>query len=140
MDLEERIISDRAKRECQRISTRVMRGLQKLKGDSLLSGEDSILENTWDEICVQIQGERSIFWDAYILTVEQMMEDEVDKLGSLVQMPIWLQTENGRVWGSESNLPGPIVEDVTNHIIYEYLFVEAGKWSNSRIRAYFNEY
>ena len=140
MDLQEKMISGRAKGECQRISTRVMRRLQKLEGDSLLSGDDSILTNTWDEICVQIQGERSIFWDTYILTIEHMVDAEVDKLGSDVQMAIWLQTDNGRIWESESDGPGPAVEDITNHLIYEYLFIEAGKWSNSRIRGYIDQH
>ncbi len=140
MDLEERIISDRAKRECQRISTSVIRQLQKLKVDSLLSGEDSILKNTWNEICVQIQGERSIFWDEYVLTIEHMVDSQVNKLSSDIQMAIWLQTDNGRIWESESDVPGPVVEDITIHLIYEYLLVEAGKWSNSRIGSYLKEF
>ncbi len=140
MDIQKERISQSAKNECQRITARVTQRLQKLKNDSLLSGDDSILRNTWEEICVQIQGERSIFWDVYFHTIQQMIETEVNKLWSDVQMAIWLQTGNGRSWESESDGPGPIVEDVTSHLIYEHLFVEAGKWSNSRIRQHFKEY
>lgn len=114
--------------------------MQKLEGDSFLSGDDSILTNTWEEICVQIQGERSIFWDAYILTIEHMVETEVNKLDSDIQMAIWLQTDSGVSSDSSSDVPGPVVEDVANHLIYEYLFVEAGKWSNRRIEQYIDRH
>ncbi len=140
MDPEENIISEAANRECKRICTSVIRRLQKLKGDSLLYGDDSDLKNTWDEICVQIQGERSIFWDAYILTIEHMVETEVNNLDSDIQMAIWLQTDCGVSSDSSSDVPGPVVEDVANHLIYEYLFVEAGKWSNRRIEQYIDRH
>jgi hypothetical protein len=30
-----------------------------------LSGDDSELKTTWDEICAQVQYEHSIFWETY---------------------------------------------------------------------------
>ena len=50
------------------IAKRVVKWLQILKGNCLLSGDDSGLEATWDEICVQVQDEPSHFWDIYVGT------------------------------------------------------------------------
>ncbi|HRI04945.1 MAG: hypothetical protein WBC19_14365 [Pyrinomonadaceae bacterium] len=136
MDLQKKIISVFANRECHRISNSVIRRLQKLKGDSLLSGDDSILVNTWDEICVQIQGDRSYYWDTYVLTIQHFVAVEVDKLTSDVQMPIWLQTDNGLAWDSGCTDPETIFEDVVNYIVEDYVFDKAGRWSNRRIEWY----
>jgi hypothetical protein len=52
-----------AQKAAQRIAHKVIAELQ-LMTDKL-SGDDSELETTWDEICVQVQGEESIFWECY---------------------------------------------------------------------------
>lgn len=36
-----------------------------MRNRSVLFGEDSGFETTWDEICVQVQGEQTEYWDAY---------------------------------------------------------------------------
>lgn len=54
-----------------KICEKVIRILKQLKGDSLLEASDHGLKNTWEEICVQLQYEESMFWDAYDETVEQ---------------------------------------------------------------------
>ncbi|MFM9903627.1 MAG: hypothetical protein ACKVQJ_03540 [Pyrinomonadaceae bacterium] len=140
MDLKTKIISELAKRECQRISTSVIRRLQKLKGDSLLSGDDSGLRNTWDEICVQIQGDLSYHWDVYLVTMQHIVETTVNKLDADAQMAIWLQTEQDYVWDPEDDEPKTVFEDVVNHIFQNYLFVEASEWSNSRIGRYIDQH
>lgn len=49
---------------CRRISRRVIRDCQARK-DCLLSGDDSVLGNLWDEVCVQVQFRVSVYWDVY---------------------------------------------------------------------------
>lgn len=39
-----------------------------------LSGDDSPVENVWEEIKVQVQEEESPDWDAYLLTIRQAIE------------------------------------------------------------------
>ena len=50
--------------------------LQSIKQGSnmTLSGEDSGLNNLWDEICVQVQGEQSIFFDSYVSYLFDIIE------------------------------------------------------------------
>lgn len=132
-----KIIRDLADRECKRISTSIIRRLQKMKGNSMLSGDDSELGNTWDEICVQVQGDRSFFWDAYEQTIEQMLHSAVESLTQETETAIWLQTENGYVWDEEEDgEPETVFEDVANYILHEYIYEEASRWNNYRIEAH----
>ena len=134
MNSESKIVSALADRECRRITTSTIRRLQKLKDNNLLSGDDSELANSWDEICVQVQNDRSFFWDAYVITFEQVIEAEVNRLSSEVQTAIWLQTENGYIWDSaEDGQPETIFDDVVSYIVNDYFLEEAGRWSNKRI-------
>ena len=43
-----------ARRLCRKISIKVVRSFQKMH--VMMSGDDTPLKNTWDEICVQVQG------------------------------------------------------------------------------------
>lgn len=43
----------------------------------LSSGDDSGLENLWEEIWVQVQEEESFHWDAYATTIKQHIEGEL---------------------------------------------------------------
>ncbi|MBI2320562.1 MAG: hypothetical protein HYU88_00290 [Chloroflexi bacterium] len=58
------LIAQLAERASKRIARRTVVALQRMK-DGLQSGEDSGLRNLWDEICVQMQGQQSVFWDLY---------------------------------------------------------------------------
>jgi hypothetical protein len=74
---ESAVIRAFAEEICQRLTRKMIDRLQEMK-DGLQSGDGSGLENTWDEICVQIQYEQSIYWDAYDSTVRQMVEAVVE--------------------------------------------------------------
>jgi hypothetical protein len=58
----------------------IIKQLQELKDDALLSGEDSGLENVWEEICAQLQRGPSFEWQMYVLTVEGIIDEELNKL------------------------------------------------------------
>ena len=45
----------------------------------LTSGNDSGLKNVWEEVCVQVQGEQSYYWDAYLVTINNFILDELSK-------------------------------------------------------------
>jgi len=108
--------------------------------DAKLSGDDSELANPWDEICAQVQYEQSIFWDAYQETMEAFIGGEVQALQPFERAAIWLQTSQGEDWSfddDESRESYPVCEaDIVAYIISDYVLSEAGRWSNSRIRAY----
>jgi len=113
--------------------------LKKMK-DALHSGNGSGLENTWDEICVQVQYEQSIYWDAYDSTVWQMVEAEVEKLSPHEREVIWLQTPEADRWGfdeeSEHDHYPVFNDDIVRYVVKEHIYHEAGRWNNQRIREY----
>lgn len=135
---ESAVVRALAKAVCQRITRRMIATLQKMN-DGLLSG-DSGLQNTWDEICVQIQYDRSIFWDAYDETVRSLVVSEVEELQTYEREAIWLQTTEGIDWRCKDESrrePYPVWNrDIVEYLLNEHLYNEAGRWSNQRIREY----
>ena len=136
----DRIISSIAEKACKTISNRVIRHLCTLN-TGLLSGDDSSLENIWDEICVQVQGEYSIFWDLYEDTIEGILEVEIEKEDRAVLSSIWLQTYDGNKWTcddeNEAKREVPyFLPDLVSYVFHEYVMQNAMEWSNRRIRAY----
>jgi hypothetical protein len=65
----------------KKIVQRVIINLKKLKGnDLLLSGNDSVLMNVWEEICVQTQNEESFHWNLYEDLIKNEISLEFNKL------------------------------------------------------------
>ncbi len=133
MDCQEKVISEIANVECERISRKVILALQKMT-DCLMAGSDSGLKNVWDEICVQVQEEYSYHWDSYVETVEGLAEAEVGKLSKSIQEAIWLQTDDG--FDFEEGEISFLHSDFARYIADEYIFSKAGDWSNCRIHHY----
>jgi hypothetical protein len=116
--------------------------------DSLLSGDDSGLENAWDEICVQVQGQQSYYWAAYEDTAMSVVAQAVDKASTLAKQAIWLQTDPGDEWASEGEAGKEVsvgserdtlpfaTQDIVEYLYRDYLLLEAVNWTNSRIRTY----
>ena len=138
MDQSEKIVSDLAKQECEKIAGRVIRSLQK-RTDRLSIGDyfgfedrsQSGLKNLWDEICVQlIEAEYSPFWEYFELEVMNLIQKEVEKLPSFAQKAIWLQTDES----DDPDLADGIYFDaVYEYIAKEYVYEAARNWKNIRI-------
>ena len=144
MNYRDKIIKEVADFECERISRKVILALQK-RTDSLTvanyhcftpSRSKSGLKNIWDEICVQqIRCEFSSYWDYFVLTVEQLVEPEVEKLPEYIQKSIWLQIkENWHYEDGEEMLIA--INELSNYIAEEYIFYKARRWSSKRIDEY----
>ena len=88
-----------------------------------LSGDDEGLINTWDEICVQIQGEASIYWDIYRDTVESVVEDHFNALSSKKRAAI------GAEFDDEFSYTPDAVTFLRNEVLGK-----AGSYSNVIIR------
>jgi hypothetical protein len=145
-DVRDRLVADAAGRESARICRRVIRTLQGMR-DALHSGDDSGLRDAWDEFCVQVQSEESVFREAYEDTVRQVIAEEIRRLPPTVRETIWLQTDAGIDWTvemSDTDEGRPVDrralpvadEDVVDYLYREYVLAQAGDWSNPRIRAY----
>ncbi len=138
---EHRIVRALADEVCQRVSRKTIRALQSMANpDGLLSGEDSGLTNTWDEICVQLQGEESYFWGSYEEIVRTYVESFVGELPAHESEAVWLQTPEGDDWDSKEigeREPSPVVDDdIVNCILNDYVLRAGNDWNNSRIRTY----
>jgi len=129
----------RARRECRRISRKTILALQKIR-NGRQSGEDSPLRNTWDEICVQVQSEESIFWGLYRDTIEGSIADEVERLDVPTKESIWLQTEGYEYWDEEENTESVpwVPEDIIRYILGKYVLSAAEDWHNRTIEGYLN--
>lgn len=139
MDYRDQIISAIAERECLRVSQKVVFTLQRLTSGGA-SGDDSPLKNLWDEVCVQVQFQDSVMWDAYVDVMERVIDGEIQKSDAATQQAIWLQTSNGFDWaydqeGDVESVPCDR-QDIINHILNEYVLSQAADYSNRRIRKY----
>ena len=105
-----------------------------------LSGDDSELDTTWDEICVQVQDEESVFWDVYDEIVRDMVRAHVAELPKFEREAIWLQTDAGIDWACdepEDRNSYPVTDDdIVNYLVPKYVYSQAADWSNARIEAY----
>ncbi|MBN3519321.1 hypothetical protein JYB62_04845 [Algoriphagus lutimaris] len=120
-----------------KIVNRIILQLQGIKES--LSGDYSGLENTWDEICVQIQDEYSIHWNMYEEIVLNLIEVEVNKIPPHEQQAIWLETDSAYSYDEdedEDELESKYDPSDVYHHIKSIIFQKAGDWSNKRIRSY----
>lgn len=137
MDYKDKILEKVADKACNKISTKVIRNLQKMT-DCMLSGDDSSLRNIWDEICVQVQGEESFYWDTYLDTVSSLILKEISSLDEEIKQAIWFQTEEGLYWEDDEEDQEDIFDEdqISEHILKEYILSAAGNWTNQRIEKY----
>jgi len=141
MDYQDEIISGIAEIACKRISSKVVRELQKMTED-LLSGDDSGLINIWDEVCVQVQAQHSIHWGIYLDVIESIIYEKLEKLDSMTKQAIWLQTADARSWQDECNenergeIPAFLASEISYYILNKYILNAAANWTNKRIEEY----
>jgi len=133
------IVRQLAEHKAKHITRRTIAALQRLT-DCKLSGDDSVLANTWDEICAQVQGEESYAWDVYVETMKAILAGDVEELASYEREALWLQTNQGSDWDCEDEKarePYPICNgDIVEYLLSDYVLTAADGWSNTRIRAY----
>jgi hypothetical protein len=108
----------------------------------LLSGDDSGLHNTWDEICVQQQLEHSFSWSAYEATMYTFIEHRVSQLQPYELDALWLLTLESDEWDcelKEERDSYPVSDsDVVSYLMGE-LLSEASDWCNERISRYIHQ-
>lgn len=66
----------------------VVKELQALGREFMTGPEDSGLENVWEEICVQVQFEKSIHWSAYHDTMYNYLMSDFEKLPQPAKLAI----------------------------------------------------
>lgn len=104
-----------------------------------LSGDDAGLKNIWEEFCVQVQGEESFFWEAYVEHVEHALATALRGVRRLERTAIWLQTDEGRDWlsgDSEEGLAPPVFHSDSVKWLYSLIWSQADGDRHARVRAY----
>lgn len=125
--------------------------------NNTLSGDDSGLENAWEEICVQVQsGEESFFWEGYVDAMHDAILSALANAPERDSVALWLQTDQGWDWHwdfewEEENLPHseraklqpepfPIgSEEIARYIEHQFLLPAAEEYSNLNIECYLEE-
>jgi hypothetical protein len=78
--------------------------------------------------------------DVYDETVRGLAASEVEKLLPHKREAIWLQSTAADDWACEDESrrqPYPVSnEEIVEYLVNEYIYSEAGNWSNQRIRSY----
>jgi hypothetical protein len=135
---EHRIARDLGEALCRRMVGGCIRDLQRMQGH-MLSGDDSGLINTWDEICVQQQIEHSFSWHAYVATMDAVIEYRISQLKPYELEAVWLLTGQGEDWDcvlDDERERYPVSDSDVVAYLQDELLTAATNWSNSRIQGY----
>ena len=139
------IVAQVAQQAADRVTRKTIADLRRMT-NGLLSGDDSGLKTTWDEICVQVQGEESLYWEVYVETVCAILGVYVAELPTNERNALWLQTQAGFDWkwedewkcrdGEDREDIAVSDDDVVRYLFDEHVYPKAENWTNARIRAY----
>lgn len=67
--------------------------------DFMQSGDDNSIANLWEEICVQVQGEKSFFWEAYEDFIYSCISEIIPDTYTDNQLDIlWFKTKEYEEW------------------------------------------
>ena len=106
-----------------------------------LSGDDSELKNVWEEICVQVQHEHSLYWDAYDETVRSFVRGHVAELQYYQQKALWYQSDAYWDWYIDEqevadDLPPVADDDIVTYITNNFIYRKAEEYTNSNIESF----
>ena len=101
MRIESRIVAEWAIQLKKDAAVHIAKQLQRMGPEMMLSG-DSGLKNVWEEFCVQVQQEQSVFYDFYLATIDELLEQYIQTLSRNAQLALWSETEQGWNWVYEN--------------------------------------
>ena len=135
---ESAIVRKVARTTARAITRKVVAALQLITVK--LSSDHTELETGWDEICAQVQHEKSEHWGAYDETVRGIVDDQIAAVPKHEQDAMWLQTNSGIEWSCKEpdhRDEVPVCgDDIVEWLTAEYIYAKAESWSNARVRAY----
>jgi hypothetical protein len=135
MQVEYRLLGAFATRSVDRVVRQTIHDLRKIT-NARLSGDDSGLANAWEEICVQLQLQESIYWDSYDATARSILTQYLERLPPLELEAIWLRTDAGFDWlweHGEAETPTPVCLDDALEKVTEALYGRATDCSDPTI-------
>jgi hypothetical protein len=146
MRVEKAIVEAWAQKLAGTITTRTIRRLKQFTDENTLPIGAGSLGNVWEEICVQVQGERSLIWEAYLEFAESFLRPEVDALTKHELLAIWLITEAGWDWlydnweEKDGDETAPVNDIEVVKLLFSKLLEEAGAFDNKRIRHFLDSF
>lgn len=96
---------------------KVIQAMRKLPKSSRQSGEDSPLEDVWEEFATQVQGEESFYMSLYERLAEDACRELVETLTESNLLMLWQETGPGIGWIDDD--PVPYAEDMRADVIEE---------------------
>ena len=96
---------------------KVIQAMRKLPKSSRQSGEDSPLEDVWEEFATQVQGEESFYMSLYERLAEDACRELVETLTESNLLMLWQQSDAGIGWIDDD--PLPYDEDMRADVIEE---------------------
>ena len=121
---------------CARRVMKALRAITELQ----VSGDDSGLKNTWEEICVQVRDERFFSWSIHEDLMIRMVQGEVEALREHQLHAAWLCTKPGEDWQytdeEDREEPTTDKDEVVQWIYEAHLIPLADRFTNKRIEAY----
>ena len=141
MSIEQAIVQAWA-RQLTAAAVAQVRGELMAMNEGLLSGDDSGLLNVWEEVCAQVQGEESIFWETYLEVLEDRLRAHLSSPPNEAELALWIETSDGYCWMSEHRTDAEGESDapfdregIVRHLQSEVLEV-AGNDESPRVRRY----
>lgn len=139
MRIEEQIVAAFANKISEQIATGAVRSLKKMNSDNEMLSGYSGLKNVWEEICVQVQGEESFYWSAYIDVMERMLYSSLERLLPHEQIALWVVTDEGWDYMFDYHAEDidlsevPVSQDESLNKLRNELLSKAADYENARI-------
>ena len=93
------------------LARQTISNFQEIRTDAKLSGDDSPLENVWEEFKYQVQIEGSFYWDAYEETILGICGAYVQELSSFEFRLLWYWTKGYVGWDEDRDEEPPYYRD-----------------------------
>lgn len=147
MRIEQHIVSVWAGRIRDKVVDDAVAELERMNGQGgeMLSG-GSGLKTVWEEICVQVQGEQSYFWNFYLETMEGVLSGCVELLDPDSRLALWTATDAGwdYVYDHRDENEGvddvPVMSDEIVSKLMESLLEAAADFENLRVEKFLARY
>lgn len=130
----ERFAENTADQTANRLVDAVIVKLQQWRDKNMLLSGDSGLQNVWEEICVQVQAEYSIFWESvHLPMLNNLLEEAFEELPTVLKeiLSYVKAFEEVQQDGTIAINTPDVVEELRN-----LLLAKADDFTNSRIEHY----
>lgn len=147
MDFERKIALDISANLSKSLSEKIARQtIRWLQGQNTAIGI-GYLENLWDDVCYQLQAERSYSWNHYDVMIRIYVISKLEELHKYETSAIWLQTEGVYDHLVDMEYDGISIDsrftpmgssnfedEMARYIVNEYIYSQANTWRNDRLK------